>query len=414
MRIIYIQQHFRYPTEKGGSRPYEQALRLAAAGHEVHVITTVSDAQQAGWHTKYVSGFKVHSYSLRYDQKMNYADRIAAFLKFALVSTTKARSLGGDLIYASSTPLTVAVPGMLASVFPNKPFIFEVRDLWPDLPIAFGALRNPIARKLARLLEISAYRRASHIVALSPDMKDRISELTGGSKPITVIPNAADTNRFRISHKDGKQWVADNLGLPLDRPLATYAGVFGEANRVDFFVDVAKHLKNMNSKVAILLIGDGKEKAGVIEAAYSSGCYNKNLFISDPISKEEIALVYGGSDVILSSLAPLKELGSSSPNKVFDAFAAGKPVAINYSGWLAKVLEQSGAGISTDFDPIQYAVALDRFMADKNSLIESSKASSHLGQVKFNRDHLVAMLLGVLSREYAATIKNDSNRSVKK
>src|SRR5699024_6948482 len=253
--------------------------------------------------------------------------------------------------------------------------------------------RNPIARKLARLLEISAYRRASHIVALSPDMKDRISELTGGSKPITVIPNAADTNRFRISHKDGKQWVADNLGLPFDRPLATYAGVFGEANRVDFFVDVAKHLKNMNSKVAILLIGDGKEKAGVIEAAYSSGCYNKNLFISDPISKEEIALVYGGSDVILSSLSPLKELGSSSPNKVFDAVAAGKPVAINYSGWLAKVLEQSGAGISTDFDPIQYAVALDRFMADKNSLIESSKASSHLGQVKFNRDHLVAMLL---------------------
>lgn len=408
VKLVYIHQYFWLPSERGGSRPYEQAARLAAAGHEVHVISRHPDPyQDRRWTHKEVEGFHLHRYPNDYNQNMSHSKRISAFIRFALAASAKARSLNGDLVFASSTPLTVAIPGILASSFPRKPFIFEVRDLWPDLPIAFGALQNPIARRLARLLETFAYRRAQHIIALSPDMKERIQELTYPTKRITVIPNASDVEKFAVSPNRAQHWLEKHPELPTGRPLVTYAGSFGEANRVDFFVDVAKHLKNIGSDAIVLLIGDGKEKSRVVDAAKNSGCYRENLFILDPVAKETVPLIYKSSTIILSSLAPMKELGSSSPNKVFDAFAAGRPVAINYGGWLAEIISRKGAGFTTDFDANRFARSLDYLLNDEEGLSRASVASADLGRGEFNRDRLVSTLIEIIfDEESAFTARN--------
>lgn len=400
MRIVYIHQYFHLPSESGSSRSYEQARRLVSAGHDVHVISSRLDpGGSEGWETSQVAGIRVHQYPVEYSNKMSKRQRLLAFLRFAAVSVQRARSLRGDLVFASSTPLTTAVPGILASILPRRPFVFEVRDLWPDLPIAFGALRNPIVRWLARLLETSAYRHACHIVALSPDMAVRVRELSIPDKRVTVIPNASDVELFRVPHRKVKQWRQQQPWLSTGRPLAVYVGTIGTANRVDFLVEVAEELERRGSDLTLLVVGDGKEKTRIVEAAEAAGCIGRNLFFLGPVAKAVVPCIYGAADVVISSLAPMKELRSSSPNKVFDAFAAGQAVAINYRGWLAELIDESGAGIVTPFDAARFAEELDNFVHDAPRMDAARYASAALGRSKFNRDRLVNTLLQVLEQE---------------
>src|SRR3954464_3515483 len=154
MRIVYIHQYYCNPGMAGGIRSYEQARRLVARGHTVHGITTdiAPGKRQLGWRETDDDGITVHWFSVPYSNEMSYARRIRAFAEFMIVAAVKAARLDADLVFATSTPLTVAVPGVIAARLRRTPFVFEVRDLWPEVPIKMGALRNPVARKLAGAL----------------------------------------------------------------------------------------------------------------------------------------------------------------------------------------------------------------------------------------------------------------------
>ena len=130
----------------GGTRPYEMARRLVAKGHEVNMVCSwrASDGRTNWFETK-EAGISIHWLPVPYSNRMSYRARIQAFLKFALLSTFKAASLDSDIVYASSTPLTIALPAIIAALKCNVPMVLEVRDLWPEMPIAIGALNNPLA-----------------------------------------------------------------------------------------------------------------------------------------------------------------------------------------------------------------------------------------------------------------------------
>lgn len=394
MRIVYIVQYFRRPTESGSSRSFEQARRMASAGHDVHIVTSIlEDEVHSGWQSTDMNGFHVHRFPVKYSNRMSRWQRLKAFAKFAAVSAGMARSLKGDLVFASSTPLTTAIPGLIAAHFPRRSFVFEVRDMWPDLPIAFGALKSPLTRGAARLLELIAYRQADHIVALSPGMKQRILELAPEGKSVSVVPNAADVELFDVSGSAVRTWREENSWIPLDRPLAVYVGTLGAANKVGFLVDVAVELERIGSDCVVLVVGAGQEKSAILEKATASGCFKHNLFFMERVAKDVVPLIYGASDVVLSCLAPMKELEPSSPNKVFDAFAAGRPVAVNYGGWVAETLQESGAGISTVYDPRLFALELNALVRDECRIAEAGAASRQLGRDSFNRDRLVSRLI---------------------
>eukprot|EP01032_Pedospumella_encystans_P038340 gene38340-43430_t len=157
MRIVYLHQYFRTPDMSGGTRSYEFGRRLAIAGHDVHVVTSSSNLESRGWCTYEVDGMTVHALRVPYNNTMSYPRRIWSFLSFALRSGFYARRLRGDLVYATSTPLTIAIPGVVAS-WPKIPMVFEVRDLWPEVPIALGAIRGRVLTMLARKLAAFAYR----------------------------------------------------------------------------------------------------------------------------------------------------------------------------------------------------------------------------------------------------------------
>src|SRR5438105_2807505 len=177
MRIVYLHQYFVTPDMAGGSRSYEMARRLVAAGHEVHMVTSDQRPQpaKARWREALHAGIHVHWTPIPYDNVMGYGRRIRAFLAFAWRAAHKAAALRGDVVFATSTPLTIAIPAVYAAWRSRAPMVFEVRDLWPAVPIAIGAIRNPLIKWAALRLERFAYRHAARVVALAPGMRGEIA-----------------------------------------------------------------------------------------------------------------------------------------------------------------------------------------------------------------------------------------------
>ena len=174
MKILYLHQYFKTPGMAGGTRSFEMARRLVARGHEVHVVTARDAPGSRVWTYTQESGIDVHWCSVPYSNHMSYSRRIRAFAKFSRLAARRAASIEADVLFATSTPLSIVLPASYAARRQRIPMVFEVRDLWPELPIAVGALKNPLAIAAARWLERFAYRKATHVVALSPGMRDDV------------------------------------------------------------------------------------------------------------------------------------------------------------------------------------------------------------------------------------------------
>ena len=198
MKILYLPQYCTTPAMSGGTRSYEMAKRLVAAGHEVHVITTWRGAsERRDWWVEDIDGIQVHWLPVPYSNAMGFARRLKAFFHFAARSARRAVTIGGDVVFATSTPLTIALPAVAAARKLKRPMVFEVRDLWPLLPIAIGALRSPVTIALARWLERFAYRNADRIVALSPGMAEGVVATGYDPARVHVIPNSCDLDLFQ-------------------------------------------------------------------------------------------------------------------------------------------------------------------------------------------------------------------------
>ena len=173
MRVTYLHQYYNSPRMNGSTRSHNIASKLVSRGFEVNIFTSfrASNPSWKGWRVTEEDGIKVHWYAVRYSNNMNFIRRIWAFLVFAIVSSIRVCKLKCDIIFATSTPLTICIPAIIASKFWSVPMVFEVRDLWPEVPIAIGAIKNPLAILLSKYLERIAYKNSSAIIALSPTMK---------------------------------------------------------------------------------------------------------------------------------------------------------------------------------------------------------------------------------------------------
>jgi glycosyltransferase involved in cell wall biosynthesis len=317
---------------------------------------------------------------------MSYRDRIISFMRFAFFSAHKAASLNADVIFATSTPLTIALPAIYASVLKRTPMVFEVRDLWPEIPIAVGALKSPVLIKAAKLLEIAAYRFSRHVVALSPGMKDGIAKTGYPEARITVIPNSCDLDLFDVQKQCGDEFRAKFRWLG-NRPLVTYAGTMGFINGVSYMASLAKHVLESDPDIRFLVVGKGKEEQKVKDNAGALGVLNKNFFMIPAIPKREIPYLLSASDITTSFVIDMKELWANSANKFFDSLAAGKPIAINHEGWQADLLRKTGAGLV--LDPINIgksANILIQALNNKAWLEKATLAARKLASDEFSID----------------------------
>jgi glycosyltransferase involved in cell wall biosynthesis len=397
MHIVYLHQYFNTPAMSGSTRSYEIARRLVSAGHRVSVVTSsrISDDRK-GWVQSNESGIDVHWLAVPYSNRMAYGERISAFLRFAFGAARRAASLRGDVVFATSTPLTIAIPGVFAARKLKVPMVFEVRDLWPEVPIAIGALRNPLFKKCAKWLESWAYQNSEAVIALSPGMRDGVVRAGYDPRRVAVIPNSCDNQDFAVSTARRDAWRARRSWLG-DRILITYPGTFGRINGVGYLVGVAAKLKQFSPDIRILLIGDGVEKEGVIRLAEEAGVLGVNLFVEDMAPKAEMPDVFAGSDMICSLVVDVPELFANSANKVFDALAAGRPLLINHGGWQAEFIKSSNCGVVTwGMSTEEAARSIADALNDIGWRTRAGDASRMLALSCFDRDRLVVQFSEIL------------------
>ncbi|MDH3349268.1 MAG: glycosyltransferase family 4 protein [Desulfobulbaceae bacterium] len=408
MKIIYLHQYYTDPSMSGGTRSYEMARRLVMNGHEVHFITSWrSDTPHKNWFVTEESGFTVHWLPVSYSNHMNFNQRLKAFLHYAVKAGPRARQIGGDVIFATSTPLTIAIPGVFASQKLNVPMVFEVRDLWPEIPIAFGILKNPLFVFASRWLERYAYRHAERIIALSPGMKEGVVNAGYPADRIKVIPNGADLYSFGPDKRDSSRFFADKPEL-INKRLIVYGGTFGLINGVSYAVEMATHLANIAPDVAVVLVGDGVEKEKVTNLAKQKNLLNHNVFIYPQVSKSEMPHLLASADIALSLFVNLEAMWSNSANKFFDGLASGTAIAINYGGWQAELLQKEECGIVLSaFDHERAATQISDFLSNEIRLKSAAVSARALAAKSFSRDLLAVEFETVLNEAIKGNRKND-------
>ncbi len=412
MKIIYLHQYFNTPAMSGGTRSYEMARRLVLQGHEVHMITSRRDRDGAsgGWETTDVEGIQVHWLPVPYSNSMSYSARIRAFVRFAVRSAFRAAAVKGDLVFATSTPLTIALPAVYAARRRRIPMVFEVRDLWPELPIAIGALSGRISIALARKLERFAYRNAKAIVALSPGMRDGVVSTGYPEGNVTVIPNSCDLDIFQVSPEAGLAFRQRYAWLQ-ERPLVVYCGTLGRINGVAYLARVAAVARELDPEVRFLVVGEGAELDHVTKVASELGVLNENFFMLPPLPKRDVPAVLSAANLATSLFVPLPEMWANSANKFFDALASGTPVCINYRGWQEALLTERNAGIVVDAeDAAEAAGQIVAAVRDHAWLEQASLAAARLAEEEFSRDRLAEALERVLRGAVAGDGPEGSGR----
>jgi glycosyltransferase involved in cell wall biosynthesis len=394
MKILYFHQHFNTPVGTVGVRSYQMARALVAAGHDVTMVcgsyeggvTGLSGPYVKGRRTGQVEGVNVIELELPYSNALGFFGRVAVFLKFALRSAFIALSHSYDVVFATSTPLTAAIPGILARWLRGKPFVFEVRDLWPELPRAMGVIKNPIILGAMSVLEWTSYRSATRLVALAGGIANGIAERGVARARIKTIPNGCDLDIF-----GGNPAPRRPSGVLANDLMALFAGTHGVANGLDAVLDAALVLKQRGrSDIKIVLIGDGKCKPSLVERAATADL--SNVIFLDPIGKADLSKILAATDVGLQILANVPAFFyGTSPNKFFDYLAAGLPVLNNYPGWVADMIAAEKCGFVVPGDDAEaFADALESAADDRNQLRAMGASSLALAKRDFDRTALAA------------------------
>jgi glycosyltransferase involved in cell wall biosynthesis len=406
MHVAYIHQHFSTPQGSTGTRSYEMGQRLLAAGHRVTIVCGVNPTTQACFQLKGreteqdIDGLRVICLAEPYANRMGFVRRVLAFGRFARGARRIVDRLDADLVFATSTPLTVGLPGKRSARKHGVPFVFEVRDLWPEIPIALGIVRNPLLKAYLQHMERGIYRAAERIIALSPGMRDGIVSTGYPADSVVMIPNGCDLELFK---PDSAPLQDSRFGDPNDFRLV-YSGAMGQVNGLDSVLHAALLLKKRGIRgIRFCFIGDGSQRQALLTQVKQSGLQESTSWI-EQMPKAELARILPRMDVGLMIFrnVPAFYYGTS-PNKFFDYIACGLPVLNNYPGWIADMIGQNNCGaVVPPDDPEAFADAVLDLYERRADLPAMGARSRALAERDFARDKLGAVFVRTLEEVRAS------------
>jgi glycosyltransferase involved in cell wall biosynthesis len=372
MRVILLHQYYKTPEEGGGIRSWYLCRALKEAGHEVQVVTAWNKEESE---TVSVDGYPVHYLSVHYSNDLGFFRRIWSFTAFFVAAYKKVNSLSRpDVIYAISTPLSIGALAKWIRWRKSIPYFFEVGDLWPDVPAQMGYLRNPLLIRIIKSLELSTYKSAKAIVAMSPAMVDYFNDLGHGNKTICI------TNFSDLSLSEPPSQASKTT----ERFIVAYTGTLGKANHLSYLIDLAEEAQKRSLKnFQYIIMGEGAEESLLKKMIADRTLSNVSLL---PHSSKEaaIALLKSASMAYLS-FGPYDKLWTGSPNKYFDALATSKPILCNFGGWIAEEIGAKKCGITynpidpgsffeTNWASLQKPGALKKMGENARTLAEKSYA----------------------------------------
>jgi glycosyltransferase involved in cell wall biosynthesis len=396
VRILYLHQYFKTPLEGGAIRSYYIAQQMIARGHEVIMITTHNHMQ---YKIKWVDGIQVHYLPVTYDNSMRFWRRILSFITFYLKALHCAKKIPAiDLVYATSTPLSVGALAYQLKKIKRWPYIFEVRDVWPEAPIQLGIIKNPLLIQLFNSLAKKIYCHADKIIALSEAMKIYIQQ-TGTSTPISVVPNMSDCSFFENGIKD---IALEKLYRVEGKFVISYFGAAGYVNEMDDLYELIAYCRHRQlNQYAFLIQAKGayynafKEKVEALQF--------DQVHLLQYSAKDSIKNLLNVSDAVLVSFKDIAILGSNSPNKFFDALASGKLIITNTKGWIQELIEKHQIGFKYNaFQPSDFFKKLAPYSENPSLLIKIKSIGRALAEERFEVHLLTNQIIDLIENKSTA------------
>jgi len=387
MKILLLNQAFVSPDEPGHTRHFEMAQYLRDHGHELVIVASDLNYQTGqrtierhGLFTEQrIDGVRILRSYIYPTLHRSYFWRIISFFSFMFSSVWTALSVkDADLIMGTTPQIFQAVSAWFVAFVRNKPFLLEVRDLWPEFGVSMGVIKNPVVIALARWLEKFLYTRATHILVNSPAYKEYMVARGVPADKITYIPYGTDVDMFNPNVDGGS--VRRKLGLE-DKFVVLYAGALGQANDIYTVLCAAKHLNEENN-IRFVFWGDGKERPNLQSEAERLKL--ENVIFAGVCPKKEMPFVIASSDVCLAILQNVPMFRTTYPNKVFDYMAAARATVLVIDGVIREVVESSRGGVFVE-------PGNDKLLAE--TILELSKDPKRVKQMGANaRAYLVQHL----------------------
>lgn len=401
MHILLIHQAFAALNEPGGTRHHELARHLVRRGHTVTVIAsalTYLTGSAAGERIPWIqeedggegiSILRAYTYNALH---RSFFHRLLSFFSFmfsSFVIGLRVRKV--DVVWGTSPPIFQGVTAWLLARLKWAVFLFEVRDLWPAFAVAVGVLTNRTLIRMSEWLERFLYRRADQLIVNSPGFIEHIQ--ARGGENVVLISNGAEASMF---DPDADGHALRQAHVLEDKFVVLYAGAHGMSNDLDVVLDAATLLAD-RPEIAIVLLGDGKDKPGLVEQAAQAGLVNVRFL--PPLPKAEMRAALAAADACLAILKPVELYKTVYPNKVFDYMAAGRATILAIDGVIREVIEQGEAGVFVPpGDPAALAAAIREMADDPERARQMGVNARAYLLAHFDRPKVVAELDELLRR----------------
>ena len=398
MNILYIHQYFLTPQEPGGTRSYWISQELIKRGHNVTMITGTNNAQHKEPKEEMVDGIRVIYLPNQYSNYMGAGKRILSFVKFmfrAIVAGWKQKDV--DLVFATSTPLTVGAVAIALKWTKGWKYVFEVRDLWPEGLIQEG-ITNPVVVWALRLLEKMSYHKAEHMIALSPGMRDGVMKVGTKDGECTMVPNMSKPDKF--FPREPNTEIVEKFGINLDKFNLIHFGAMGFDNYNEYIVEAAKLAQEQGKdRLNFILLGDGSTVPTIKKMISDYGL--KNIQYLGNHKMNVVSDIVNCCSACIVSFRNIPILATNSPNKMFDSLSAGKPIIVNSAGWTKDLVEEENCGCFVDPEKPQDLVdALEDIANSPEKCKIWGENSRRLSVEKFDKSILSAKVADVLDMVY--------------
>lgn len=401
MRILLIHQYFLEKGDGGGSRFNEMTQVWANQGHDITVLAGM---------VHYTTGKKADRYKGKFTYKdeqfydkvdvlrchvsesynVSFIGRLWAYFSFVFSSIYAGlfkTNQKYDIIVVTSPPLFVGITAYILSKLKRVPFVFEIRDLWPESAIDTGVLKSGIIIKFAYWFEKFIYKRAKLINVLTPAFRDKlINDKKIPAEKVIFIPNAAD---FTLAEKIQENFDAEafkkELGLS-EKFVITYVGAHGVANHLIQLVDAAEKLTDTN--IVFQLIGAGMRKEALIEEAKKRNL--SNIIFRDPVSKQEVFKYILASDAGASVLKKVDTFKTIYSNKTFDYMSCKRPILLAIDGVSRKLINDAKCGVYVEPENSDDIVKGAKELANKSAaeIQQMGEDGYAFAKAHFDRDKL--------------------------
>jgi glycosyltransferase involved in cell wall biosynthesis len=407
MRIIFLSHYYPPEVNAPASRTSEHCRAWAHAGHDVTVITSVPNHPKGEiypgyknrlFQVEHMDGVKVARVWTYLAANEGFARRTINYVSYMVTAVLAVLRLPRPDVYISTSPqFFCGLSGLVAGKLRRKPWILEVRDLWPESIVTVGAMRKGLAMRALEWLERTAYRNADSIVSLTDSFVPHIAKRCQGADKIEVIKNGVDLKFFRRGANACE--IKRELGLE-GRFVASYVGTHGMAHGLDTLLDAAARLKD-DRRIGFLMVGGGADHDRLATRVHVEGL--DNVRIVGQLPKERMPAIWAATDVSLILLRRSDTFLKVLPSKMFEAMAMECPIVLGVAGEAKALLDKAHAGIAISPESAEeLAAAVVRLRDDPELALRRGRQGSVFVREHYDRARLALRYLNLIERTIAA------------